>query len=60
MEGLATSREVAEYLKVHPQTMDAWASQRKGPPYIKIEGRRRYDWTDVLAWLEARKVDTSG
>lgn len=56
MEGLATSREVAEYLKVHPQTMDAWASKGAGPPYIKLDGRRRYEWTDVLAWLEARKV----
>jgi DNA-binding transcriptional MerR regulator len=57
MEGLATSREVAEYLKVHPQTLDAWASKGTGgPPYIKLDGRRRYDWTDVLAWLEERKV----
>lgn len=58
MEGLATSREVADYLGVQPQTMDAWASQRKGPPFIKIEGRRRYDWDDVRQWVDARKVDT--
>lgn len=56
MEGLATSREVAEYLGVHPQTMDAWASKGVGPPFFKVEGRRKYDWADILAWLEERKA----
>lgn len=56
MEGLATSLEIAEYLGVKPQTMDYWASKRKGPPFIKLDGRRRYDWNDVRAWLEERKV----
>lgn len=56
METLATSKEVATYLKVHPQTMDRWASQGKGPRYFKIEGTRRYRWSDVNAWLEARTV----
>lgn len=56
MEGLATSKEVAAYLGVHPQSMDRWASQGKGPRFAKIEGIRRYDWTDVREWVEARKV----
>lgn len=54
---LATSREISEYLNVRPQTMDAWASRGGGPPFIKLDGRRRYDWDDLAAWLEARKVD---
>lgn len=56
MERLATSREVAAYLGVHPQTMDAWASKGKGPIYSKIEGRRRYNWADVREWVESQKV----
>ncbi len=56
MEGLANTRELAEYLNVKPQTLDAWASQGRGPAYTKIEGARRYDWADVREWVEARKV----
>lgn len=56
MQALATSKEVAAYLGVHPQSMDRWAAQGKGPAYSKIEGIRRYDWADVKAWVEARKV----
>lgn len=55
LEGYATSREVAEYLKVKPQTLDAWASQDKGPPFSRAEGVRRYDWEELAAWLDQRK-----
>lgn len=57
MEGLATSKEVAAYLGVHPQSMDRWASQGKGPRYTKIEGIRRYDWSDVQGWVRDNKTD---
>lgn len=56
MEGLATAAEVADYLKVKPETLRVWAHRKKGPAYIMIEGRRRYEWADVRAYLEARKV----
>lgn len=56
MEDLATTEEVAAYLKVRPQTLSYWAHKRKGPTYIKLDGRRRYDWNDVRAWLKERKV----
>ena len=56
MEELATAKEVAAYLKVHPKSVDRWASRGAGPPFIRIEGARRYDWNDVRAWVEARKV----
>lgn len=56
MEGLATPAELADYLSVKVRTLDNWAYQRKGPPYIVVEGSRRYDWTEVRDWLEARKV----
>lgn len=56
MEPLATRDQIAEYLGLNPKTLDVWASQRKGPPYIKVEGARRYDWADVKAWVEERTV----
>lgn len=56
MDRLLTSKEVAEYLGVHPQTMDRWASKGMGPSYFKIEGARRYSETELREWLEARKV----
>lgn len=56
MEGLATTKEVAEYLKIAPRTLDNWASLGKGPAYIKVDGARRYDWADIRAYIEARKV----
>lgn len=56
MQDLATKEEVASYLKVQPKTLDVWASKGVGPPYVKIESARRYDWADVREWVEARKV----
>ena len=55
MKGLATTREIAEYLNVKTQTLDAWASQGRGPAYSKIEGTRRYEWSDVRTWVDNRK-----
>ncbi len=56
MQGLATTEEVAAYLHVKPQTMAFWAHKGRGPAFSKIEGQRRYDWADVRAWVDARKV----
>lgn len=56
MEELATKHQVAAYLKVKPETLDAWASRNQGPPYIKVERSRRYDWADVKAWVKERTV----
>lgn len=56
MEDLATKEEVAAYLKVQPKTLDVWASQGRGPAFVKIGSARRYDWADVREWVEARKV----
>lgn len=56
MEPLATTAEVAEYLRVKPNTLDHWASNGKGPIYIKFEGTRRYRWSDVEAYLNDRQV----
>jgi len=56
MTPLMTKDEVAAYLGLNPKTLDVWAHQRKGPPFIRVEGARRYDRDDLKAWIEERKV----
>ncbi len=56
MHGLATPEQVAEYLKIKTDTLRTWAYKKKGPPYVMVEGARRYDWNELLAGLEERKV----
>lgn len=56
MTKLATPAEIAEHLAISPETLRQWAHRRKGPPYVMVEGARRYDWADVKAWIEQRKV----
>lgn len=56
MTKLATPAEIAEYLAVSPETLRQWAHRGKGPAYVMVEGARRYDWADVRAYIESRKV----
>lgn len=56
MTRLATPAEVAEYLQVSPESLRQWAHRKQGPPFIKVEGARRYNMDDVNAWLESRTV----
>lgn len=56
MQGLATPKEVAEYLGVKEQTLRLWATRGKGPQWIKVEGVRRYRWSAVERYLESRTV----
>lgn len=55
LERLATTGEVARYLRLNSRTLGNWAYQGKGPRFVKIGGVRRYAWSDVQAWVEAQK-----
>lgn len=59
MTNLATPVEVATYLAINPDTLRQWAHRRQGPPYIMVEGARRYRWSDIHAWLDAKTVKHS-
>ncbi|MGS2805962.1 helix-turn-helix transcriptional regulator [Nocardia sp. MW-W600-9] len=53
---LATPAEVAEYLGT---TVAALAQQRyrgEGAPYKRLGRGIRYDWAEVMAWVEANTV----
>jgi len=49
---LLTPREAAEFLSLPESTLAQWRSQRRGPPYIKLEGRLvRYRLIDLETYL---------
>lgn len=56
MEPLLDTEQVAALLGVETRTLDNWASLSKGPDYIKVGRRRKYDPADVRSWLESQKV----
>ena len=48
----------AEYLGLHPRTLDNWRSQGRGPRYIRISGRRIvYRTRDLDEYLQMRTVE---
>ncbi len=48
-----TTKEVADRLGVHVQTVKNWRKQGTGPPFFKIGPRLiRYLKTEVDSWLE--------
>lgn len=58
MRELATPEEVAAFLRIKPQTLRLWASEKRGPSWIMVEGARRYRWEEVEQYLAERTVNT--
>lgn len=52
---LLTPREVAQLLKVHPDTLEQWRGRRTGPAWIKLGDRPtspvRYRKADIEKYL---------
>jgi excisionase family DNA binding protein len=60
MNTLLTPAKAAEFLGVPTGTLAQWRSQRRGPPYIKLEGRLvRYRHSDLEKYLSQRAVETN-
>jgi excisionase family DNA binding protein len=55
-ESFATGPEVAQFLRVHPKTIERWRKQL-GLPCYRLGGRIRYDLGDVTRWASARRED---
>lgn len=53
MEELMTTQEVADYLRIKKQTLEAWRSKNiNNIPYIKIGTSVRYRRRDVEEWVQ--------
>lgn len=53
-----SDREVSKLLGIGRQTLCNLRCQQKGPRYVKCGRLVRYAMSDVLAYMEARKVGT--
>jgi predicted DNA-binding transcriptional regulator AlpA len=57
---LLTPKQAAEFLEIPEGTLAQWRSQRRGPPYIKLEDRLvRYRSADLERYIASRIVGTS-
>lgn len=55
---LLSPKEAAEFLGIPLGTLAQWRSQRRGPPYIKLEERLvRYRHSDLEEYLSGHSVD---
>ncbi len=59
MDKLMTTQEVADYLNIKKQTLEAWRSRNTiNIPYIRIGASIRYKKQDVEEWLAKHLVKT--
>lgn len=49
--GLATAKQLAEYLGLDTQTLANWRWKRQGPPWVKLAGTIRYEWPEIEKWV---------
>lgn len=56
---LYTVEEVAEYLRMKPETLYNWKLHRKGPRYVKVGSRLLYDVRDVADYLENNTYESN-
>lgn len=51
-ESMATSREVARFLRVSEGTLRNWRSEGSGPKFERVGRSVRYDWAEVRRWSQ--------
>ena len=47
-----TTQELADTLKVAPDTVRGWRKRGTGPRATMVGGAVRYAWTDVEQWMQ--------
>ncbi len=52
---LMDTKELADLLKVQPNTLEIWRSKGKGPAYHKDGGFVSYSVRDVNRWLNSKR-----
>jgi hypothetical protein len=53
-----TEEELSGTIKVPAQTLATMRCKGKGPRYVKRGRMVRYDWNDVVEWMEIHKIKT--
>lgn len=53
---LMDEADLAELLEISVRTLQKWRHEGGGPRYVKLGRMVRYDWEDVMDWLESRKL----
>lgn len=54
-EAMATTEELAAFLKLRPQTIRSWRSKGEGPEFHTIGNKVRYDMAEVREWLAQQR-----
>ncbi len=52
-----SQRKAAAYLGITPATLGSYVRRGIAPPYIELPGVRRFDVSNLNAWLAARTVE---
>jgi excisionase family DNA binding protein len=60
VEKLLSRSECADIIGVPASTLANWASEGKGPRYLRVGRHSRYRPADVERWLDAQTRDPSG
>lgn len=55
METLLTERELAERLRLKPETLRRWRHERRGPGWIRVEGAVRYSQDELARFIAMRR-----
>jgi hypothetical protein len=54
LDRLWTHQETAEFLRISLATPHQMNYKKTGPRSVRVERYRRYEYSDVLEWLETR------
>lgn len=54
LERVLTKKELAEFLSIHPRTIDYWISQGQVPHY-KLGKSVRFKLSDISVFMESKK-----
>lgn len=55
-DALLCGKQLGRRLSISCRTIENWRSLGKGPKYIRIGGRVKYQMSDVLDWLKREQT----
>ena len=59
-EQYLTPEELAGRWRMSPRSLERWRADRRGPAWLRLEGRALYRMTDVLAYERSRLRGPAG